>query len=103
MLQDTLSFLRRSLFGRAQCEPTESQLPGKKEAEAAGTCRGLQTAVHVKTTNSSDGKGGGSGGNAIPKKTTVLIMVAPPTDLQQVGEGRWLYSAFPVGLISRPS
>lgn len=62
------------------CKPAESQ----KEAEADGSCRELQAGIHEKTTHSSDSKEG-SRGNVNPKKTTVLIMVAPPTALQQVG------------------
>lgn len=63
-----------------QCKPAESQ----KETEAPGSCRELQAGVHEKNTHSSDNKEG-SRGNVNPKKTAVLIMVAPPTDLQQVG------------------
>lgn len=74
------------------CKPAESQLPGKKETEE------LQAGVHVKTAHSSDSKEG-SRGNVIPKKATVLIMVAPPTDLQQVGQGRWPHSLVPLAVI----
>lgn len=79
-----LSFLCQRLFGRTQCKPAETQLPEEKETEATGTRRELQTDPQGKTTHSSDGKEI-SKSNVTPKKTTVLIMVAPPTDLQQVG------------------
>lgn len=80
------SFLCHSLFNLAQCKPAESQLPGVKESEASQSCRELQTGVHVKTTHTSESKVG-CRGNENPKKTTIHIMVALPTDLQQVGKG----------------
>lgn len=70
-----------------QCQPAESQ----KETEAPGSCRELQAGIHEKTTHSADAEEG-SRGSVNPKKTAVLIVVAPPTDLQQVGGSRWLYS-----------
>lgn len=84
MLKDMLSFLCQRLFGRTQCQPAGTQLPEEKETEATGTHRELQTGLQGKTTHSFESKEI-SRSNVIPKKTTVLIMVAPPTDLQQVG------------------
>ncbi len=66
-----------------QCKPAESQLPKEKEMEATGNCR-EQAGVHEKTEHDSDSKESNRS-NVTPKKTTVLIMVAPSTDLQQVG------------------
>lgn len=73
-----LSYLCQSLFGMTHCKPADTQVPEKKEAEATGNCRELHA-----TANSSDIDSSRS--NVSLKKPTVLIMVAPPTDLQQVG------------------
>uniref|UniRef100_A0A3B4YH47 Solute carrier family 25 member 25b n=1 Tax=Seriola lalandi dorsalis TaxID=1841481 RepID=A0A3B4YH47_SERLL len=78
MLEKMLRFLSQSLFGSAQCEPAESEQPGEKESGATEA----QTALQGKTAHSSDSKDI-SRSSVTPKKTTVLIMVAPPTDLQQ--------------------
>lgn len=86
MFQDIWSFLCHSLFTLAQCKPAESQLQEVKESEASQSCRELQTGVHVKTTHTSESKVG-CRGDENPKKSTVHIMVALPTDLQQVGKG----------------
>ena len=80
MLKDMLSFLCQSLFGMTQCTPGETQLPGEKETEAIGNCRKLQAGVHEKAESKESSRSTGT-----PKKTTVLIMVAPPSDFQQVG------------------
>ena len=82
ILQNMLSFLCQSLFGSTQCKPAETQLPGEKEIGATGNCRELQAALQGKTAHSSDGNEI-SGSNVTPKKTSVIIMVAPPH--QQVG------------------
>ncbi|XP_035810574.2 calcium-binding mitochondrial carrier protein SCaMC-2-B isoform X3 [Amphiprion ocellaris] len=78
MLQDMLSFLCQRLFGRTQCKPAETQLPGEKQTGATGDQAGL----NGETVHSSDNKET-SMSDATPKKTTVLIMVAPPANLQQ--------------------
>lgn len=78
-----LSFLCQSLFGRTQCKPAETPLPGEKKTEATGNCREPPAGLQEKTAHSSDSKEI-SGSNVIPKKTTVLIMVAPPMDFEQV-------------------
>lgn len=79
-----LGFLCQSLFGNTRCKPAESQLLGEKETEAAGKCKETQAGVHERSAHSSE-RTESSSSNVTPKKTTVLIMVAPPKDFQQVG------------------
>lgn len=79
-----LSFLYQRLFGRALCKPSETQLPEEEQTGTTKNCRELQAGLQGSTANSSDNKEI-SRNHVVPKKTTVLIMVAPPTDLQQVG------------------
>ncbi|XP_019121012.1 calcium-binding mitochondrial carrier protein SCaMC-2-B isoform X4 [Larimichthys crocea] len=77
-----LGFLCQSLFGNTRCKPAESQLLGEKETEAAGKCKETQAGVHERSAHSSE-RTESSSSNVTPKKTTVLIMVAPPKDFQQ--------------------
>lgn len=60
------------------CKPTKAQLGEENKTEATDNCR-EQKAKHCSDKKES------SKSSVTPKKTTVLIMVAPPTDLQQVG------------------
>lgn len=84
MLQDFLINLCQKLFGQTQCEPGEKEMPGDKQTGATGNCSELQVDPQGKTSHSSDSEETNSS-NAAPKKTTVLIMVAGPAALQQVG------------------
>lgn len=87
MLRDMLSFLCQRLFGSTQCKPVEGQLPGENPTGTAGNNGELHAGLQGNILHSSACKETGRG-NVTPKKTTVLIMVAPPTDLQQVGYSR---------------
>lgn len=77
-----LSFLCQTLLGRTQCKPAETQLPGQKDTEATGNCRELPAGIQENTASDSKEI---SRSNVTPKKTTVLIVVAPRTDFKQVG------------------
>lgn len=85
MLEDILSFMRQRLFGRTQCKPAETQSPEEKESKTAGIHGELQSGLQGTSTHSSESTEESRGLVTPPKKTTVLIMVDPPTDHQQVG------------------
>lgn len=78
MLQKILDCLSQRLFGRTQCKPAQTQQSG--DDDVTQNSRGPKAAP----TNSPDTRATGRAG-ATPKKTTMLIMVAPPADLKQVG------------------
>lgn len=84
MLQDMLGLLCQKIFSTTQCKPVETQLARETESGDAGNCRDMQTGLQEKTEHFFHSKEI-SRTNVIPDKATVLIMVAPPTDLQQVG------------------
>ncbi|XP_069573416.1 calcium-binding mitochondrial carrier protein SCaMC-2-B-like isoform X3 [Brachyistius frenatus] len=71
MLQDVVDFLCRTLFGRTQCKPAETPRPGDNQTGD----------VPAQAEPSSDRTETSSQSHV--KKTTVLIMLAPPTDLRQ--------------------
>lgn len=86
MLQGMLSFLGQKLFVRTQCKPADTQMTGETDTGATGNCRDLQAGLQGKAADSSVKNSKEiSRSDGTPKKTTVLIMVAPPTDFQQVG------------------
>lgn len=98
MLQDMLSFLLQRLFGRTDCEAAGNQEPEKKESEVTGNSR-EEADIRGKTSHSSDNKEKEtSKSNVPPKKTTVLIMVAPPMDFPQVGKHGELQIFFTAGI-----
>lgn len=74
-----LTFLCRRLFGRTQCKPAETKLT----EETTENSTELQASLQENNSHCSDNEEIRS--DTTPKKTTVLIMVAPPTDFQQVG------------------
>lgn len=70
------------LFGSADCRPAPTQLLGGSDKASTGNC-GEQDSLQPNTPQPSD-TNETQESNITSKKTTVLIMVSSPKELQQV-------------------